>query len=451
MGKVVVSAVQDQTLALIRRAGMGGGEAGDTRECPPTNDIVRHDSHMRESGVARPGIEPGSPWWDASGLTAQPPWPLGPFVSFITVRSDLRAWPSPFTSKTEGRKQNDCLLCQRNTVDDRGARACGVMLLANCHDKSAFGTHVRRLEAYYRSRARLERGVCGSRHAGIHVCRILSSDRCTLAAGREQPVSYTAPHNTSPSVGRDRSRVVCGDDCSVPIRVIEVNVKQRRNERAGGTGDTGENPADLRQRPARIPLNRPGIESGSLWWEAGKVTAQPPRLLLRIEIVSLPTAGDYVSLSYSQHYLCSDTLEAALSGTNAPTLTNCVARRNALCLGERRALVERGGGGVVEITTGMLRPPPVPTAKTASTDSEYPPAGRRDVGRRRQASRGGAVRTCKSPARAAGTLSQESVRAHLCRRRRPRLDSKPTYISRTPVPSLITSRSSDIAKRHGND
>ncbi|KAJ8869019.1 hypothetical protein PR048_030565 [Dryococelus australis] len=33
-----------------------------------------HDSHMRKSGVARPGIEPGSPWWEASGLTAQPPW-----------------------------------------------------------------------------------------------------------------------------------------------------------------------------------------------------------------------------------------------------------------------------------------------------------------------------------------------------------------------------------------
>ncbi|KAJ8873410.1 hypothetical protein PR048_024226 [Dryococelus australis] len=36
-------------------------ETGDPRgEDPPTNGIVRHDSHMRKSGVIRPRIEPGS-------------------------------------------------------------------------------------------------------------------------------------------------------------------------------------------------------------------------------------------------------------------------------------------------------------------------------------------------------------------------------------------------------
>ncbi|KAJ8888894.1 hypothetical protein PR048_008388 [Dryococelus australis] len=44
-------------------------------ENPLTNGIVRHDSHLRKSGVTRPGIETGSPWWEASGLTAQSPWP----------------------------------------------------------------------------------------------------------------------------------------------------------------------------------------------------------------------------------------------------------------------------------------------------------------------------------------------------------------------------------------
>ncbi|KAJ8872619.1 hypothetical protein PR048_026227 [Dryococelus australis] len=52
----------------------GGGRS---REGPPTSGIVRHDSHMRGSGVARPGIEPGSPWWKAGRLTAQIPRPLG--------------------------------------------------------------------------------------------------------------------------------------------------------------------------------------------------------------------------------------------------------------------------------------------------------------------------------------------------------------------------------------
>ncbi|KAJ8867221.1 hypothetical protein PR048_031019 [Dryococelus australis] len=49
-------------------------DEGD-RENPPTNGIVQHDSHMRKSGVTRPGTEPGSPWWEASRLTAQPQWP----------------------------------------------------------------------------------------------------------------------------------------------------------------------------------------------------------------------------------------------------------------------------------------------------------------------------------------------------------------------------------------
>ncbi|KAJ8870117.1 hypothetical protein PR048_029129 [Dryococelus australis] len=57
-------------ILLPRESGAGapelGGGAGDPREDPPTNGIVRHDFHMRKSGVTRPGIEPGSPWWEAS-------------------------------------------------------------------------------------------------------------------------------------------------------------------------------------------------------------------------------------------------------------------------------------------------------------------------------------------------------------------------------------------------
>ncbi|KAJ8865734.1 hypothetical protein PR048_033255 [Dryococelus australis] len=51
------------------------GGTGVPRENPLTNGIVRHDSHMRKSGLSRPGIEPGSPWWEANGLTTRPPLP----------------------------------------------------------------------------------------------------------------------------------------------------------------------------------------------------------------------------------------------------------------------------------------------------------------------------------------------------------------------------------------
>ncbi|KAJ8872261.1 hypothetical protein PR048_025863 [Dryococelus australis] len=53
----------------------GPEETGDPRENPPTSGIVQHDSHLRKSGVNRPRIEAGSPWWEASVLTAQPPRP----------------------------------------------------------------------------------------------------------------------------------------------------------------------------------------------------------------------------------------------------------------------------------------------------------------------------------------------------------------------------------------
>ncbi|KAJ8883002.1 hypothetical protein PR048_014841 [Dryococelus australis] len=50
-----------------------GVEMGDPRENPPTSSIIRQDTHVRNSGVNRPEIEPVSPWWEASSLIAQPP------------------------------------------------------------------------------------------------------------------------------------------------------------------------------------------------------------------------------------------------------------------------------------------------------------------------------------------------------------------------------------------
>ncbi|KAJ8871892.1 hypothetical protein PR048_028232 [Dryococelus australis] len=69
-------------------------ETGYPREDPPTNCIVRHNSHMRKSGVTQPGIRPGSPWWEASKLTAQPPWPLRGEDALYMVYCSNRPSPS---------------------------------------------------------------------------------------------------------------------------------------------------------------------------------------------------------------------------------------------------------------------------------------------------------------------------------------------------------------------
>ncbi|KAJ8884314.1 hypothetical protein PR048_016171 [Dryococelus australis] len=48
-------------------------ETRDPRENPLTNDIVRHDSHVRKQRVNPQGIKLGSPWLEASALPAVPP------------------------------------------------------------------------------------------------------------------------------------------------------------------------------------------------------------------------------------------------------------------------------------------------------------------------------------------------------------------------------------------
>ncbi|KAJ8893540.1 hypothetical protein PR048_006138 [Dryococelus australis] len=66
-----------------------------------------------------------------------------------------------------------------------------------------------------------------------------------------------------------------------PMRTIEVSIEQRRNARKGGNSRSPRKPTDQRQSSGTIPTCRPGrgIEPGSPWWEASRLTAQPPWLL----------------------------------------------------------------------------------------------------------------------------------------------------------------------------
>ncbi|KAJ8888893.1 hypothetical protein PR048_008387 [Dryococelus australis] len=54
-----------------RRLNARDGETGVPRENPP--GIVQHDFHMQNPGLNPPGIEPGSPWWEARALANAPP------------------------------------------------------------------------------------------------------------------------------------------------------------------------------------------------------------------------------------------------------------------------------------------------------------------------------------------------------------------------------------------
>ncbi|KAJ8890562.1 hypothetical protein PR048_010071 [Dryococelus australis] len=85
---------------MEQRRNEGAGETGDPRENPPTNGIVQHDSHMQKSGVTRPGIEPGSPWWSG--------WRVPRSMSLHACRWREKAGYAP----VEGEKNALCQLAE---------------------------------------------------------------------------------------------------------------------------------------------------------------------------------------------------------------------------------------------------------------------------------------------------------------------------------------------------
>ncbi|KAJ8876075.1 hypothetical protein PR048_023984 [Dryococelus australis] len=63
------------------------GETGVPRENSLASGIVQHDSTYEDPGVNPPGIEPVSPWWEASAITTVPPLsPSEKVVSQVEIR-----------------------------------------------------------------------------------------------------------------------------------------------------------------------------------------------------------------------------------------------------------------------------------------------------------------------------------------------------------------------------
>ncbi|KAJ8890638.1 hypothetical protein PR048_010147 [Dryococelus australis] len=81
-------------VSIEHRRNEGAGETEDPRENRPSSGIVRHDSHLRNSGVNRLEIEPASPWWEASSVTAEPLWPPTSWKSHSAYRGHVLDWSS---------------------------------------------------------------------------------------------------------------------------------------------------------------------------------------------------------------------------------------------------------------------------------------------------------------------------------------------------------------------
>ncbi|KAJ8891816.1 hypothetical protein PR048_004370 [Dryococelus australis] len=127
---------------MERRRNDGAGEAGDPREDPPTNGIVRHDSHLRKSD------DPAGDWGPGVLIALPPwPWPWPPYLSkrFVMESENgrtesplqrqrnkdlpLRTFNSRSGNDREKSNGNDHLLCDCTHEE----RICEAAILANSY------------------------------------------------------------------------------------------------------------------------------------------------------------------------------------------------------------------------------------------------------------------------------------------------------------------------------
>ncbi|KAJ8897516.1 hypothetical protein PR048_002863 [Dryococelus australis] len=228
-------------MRVDQRRNEGPGETADPRENLPTSGNVRHDSHMRKSGVTRPGIEPGV----TLQVTQCLPWRgFGCFTANGIPKA---------TSVTANRS------------------AFGIELInyslpsGTCHGESPSAADFCLPEAIVHE-CNLHRSFLASRIKFEYVSQLpvvgelADMDLMYGAAGciglRARHIfqlwyenNETVHHGTFMAVGQRISETVSEEIWAAHSsevfraeRVIEVRMEQRQNERAGKMGNLRENP-----------------------------------------------------------------------------------------------------------------------------------------------------------------------------------------------------------------
>ncbi|KAJ8882580.1 hypothetical protein PR048_014391 [Dryococelus australis] len=320
----------------------GGGNGRSPRK-PADSCIVRHDSHMRKSGVTRPGSEPGSSWWEASGLTAQPPWPHD------MTRKRLPCIKSRDSYWAVRSSEHETSLRRRRACRSRRVMSVGHVWV--CSGACDVHESIPRSPSNKAASVIMVTGrVVGH---GIANCSVVTRTAIPVDAQRisnysifflDALCSLLAPRRTccplllmgntavgsSLGIGKIRGFISGQDrlqtntlDDSTPIADFQGNKKRIPYcQMWGNTGTTAhEQTSEVRlykglhvcssagmkwkgkreipkktRRPAALSstilacenpgVTRPGIEPGSPWWEASKLTAQLPRSPMALEIES---------------------------------------------------------------------------------------------------------------------------------------------------------------------
>ncbi|KAJ8898281.1 hypothetical protein PR048_003641 [Dryococelus australis] len=225
---------------MKQRRNESTGETGFPRQNPPTSGIVRHDSPMRKSGS------------DPAGDRTRFALIISSF-RYIDILSNI-----PRIRPLERNRPRHFVYGYLSVLWHQRTNSQFL------HWLELFVCYLSAMTNYFRSRLRkpalqeLLPSVSG-RNPSLN--RPRSRNNCSFAQspGNAFPVSRW---HVKPEARFSQTRAY------KPMRVIEMSKEQRRNERAG-----------KREIPEKNPLTnvtRLGIEPGSPWWQASRLTARPP-------------------------------------------------------------------------------------------------------------------------------------------------------------------------------
>ncbi|KAJ8878912.1 hypothetical protein PR048_019515 [Dryococelus australis] len=215
---------------MEQRRNVRARETGDPRENPPTNSIVRHDSHLRKSGVTRPGIEPGSLWWEASRLTAQPPRPRSP-PSALTRRfrtlSSIQATNTSLTVIPQSPVVVHTLLGSRTLGQAASIQDCRPLGCGSIYSQSRPPEH-----------SCVVAKRIGNSSRGEEVCDASKSCDCRYSRDSQKGSSQPRPHRSRKRRGLGGSPITAlgslvGTSCSTrPCSIAVTNGGTRYEERS---------------------------------------------------------------------------------------------------------------------------------------------------------------------------------------------------------------------------
>ncbi|KAJ8872327.1 hypothetical protein PR048_025931 [Dryococelus australis] len=259
--------------------------AGETGGKPTGRSrIVTHNFKMLKSGVTGPGIEPGSPWWEASSLTAQPSVLGNQLIIRHTnhKRTVYNVTNQPDAGKViEVQHLRFIIIVLDYDVEWPTCRLRIKPKPTLPYQRNSPATNRQRLTLAPRGLGTLfvpQNRTYGKYLEFLYFIFTELSCRLSISVKIKSFCRY----------GRDAILpefaiwTALNIEVSRADGVIEASMEQRRYARAGETGDPRENPPAQRRRPARFPhakfrsVTRPGIRPGSPWWTYTRTTTRLP-------------------------------------------------------------------------------------------------------------------------------------------------------------------------------